>query len=496
MSASMTRANGARTTATAEQSDKLMKARCRLMTREPWYGHIAMSMVWIPSNMPWLPERRRTMGVRIVNGGEVQCLYYPPFVESMTVKETFAVIQHEIEHIVRLHCLRVSHRDPDGWNIAADMTVNGPRNKPRIGYHESSTSEVIVPLKGNIIWIPEDWPQDGTSELFYDKLEKQQKKLGPTCPNCGRPHKKKGGKGKDNDPGQSGQGGKGKDKSQQAGQSGQGQGSGDEQGDDQGQGGGQGGGQNQSGGNEPGTCPSCGQKEDGTYSYGGVSGQAVDDHSVWNQTDVSQDEARQVVKDMVDQATAKCQGNVPGHLAEAIKELAKPVVKWRELLRQYLGKHVGNQRKTYSRRNRRHDQFGMPGISHHAAATVNVVVDTSGSIGTKELEQFFGEIEAISSKAKVNVLQWDHAFQGWAVYRRGDWRKFKVHGRGGTDMAQPVQWLIDNKLVADVQVMLTDGVCNYLPGHLVQFPFITVITTPEGTTNDPPYGHTVRMAKD
>ncbi len=252
MSANVTRTSGGRIMASAEQSEKLMKARCRLMTREPWYGHIAMSMVWIPSNMPWLPEQRRTMGVRIVNGGEVQCLYYPPFVESMTVKETFAVIQHEIEHIVRLHCLRVSHRDPDGWNIAADMTVNGPRNKPRIGYHESSTAEVIVPLKGNIIWIPEDWPQDGTSELFYDMLEKKQKKLGPTCPNCGRPQPKKGkgGKGKDKNPGQSGQGDKGES----------GQDSGDGEGDEEGQGQGQSGqgqGGNQ-GGSCAGTCPSCG----------------------------------------------------------------------------------------------------------------------------------------------------------------------------------------------------------------------------------------------
>ncbi len=125
-----------------------------------------------------------------------------------------------------------------------------------------------------------------------------------------------------------------------------------------------------------------------------------------------------------------------------------------------------------------------------------MIVDTSGSIGSKELEQFFGEIEAISSKAKVNVLLWDHAYQGWGGYRRGDWRTFKVNGRGGTDMAKPVQWLMDNKVVADVQVMLTDGVCNYLDGSLVQFPFITVITTPEGTTVDPPYGHCVRMKND
>jgi predicted metal-dependent peptidase len=460
MSKTMNTSSG-RAPVTVQQSDKLMRARCRLMTREPWYGHIAMSMCWVPSQMPWLPEYRRTMGVRIVNGGEIQCLYYPKFVESLTVKELFAVIQHEIEHIVRVHCVRVGGREPEAWNIAADMCVNGTKAHPRIGYHESTSNEIIVPLKGNIIWIPEDWPHDGTSEQFYDMLEKRQKQQGKVCPNCRRPQK--GG----------GAGGKGKGK-QQGQEQGKGQGDGDQsQGDS-------------------GACPSCGQSDDGSYSYGGVSGKAVDDHSVWNQSDVSQDEARQIVKDLVDQATSKCQGHAPGHLEDAIKDLAKPIVRWRELLRHYLGKHVGNRRKTFSRRDRRHDRFGMPGVSHHAAATCTVIADTSGSIGKRELEQFFGEIDSIASRAKVHVLQWDHAFQGYTDYRRGDWRKFKIHGRGGTDMAAPVQWLIDNKLIGDVTVMLTDGYCNW--HKPCEFPMITVITTPEGTTDGPGWGHEVRMA--
>lgn len=432
----------------SETSEKLMKARCRLMTREPWYGHIAMSMVWIPSQMSWLPERSKTMGVRIVNSSEVQCIYYPKFVESLTIKELYAVIQHEIEHIVRCHCVRVGHRNPEAWNIAADMTVNGSRKNPRIGYKEPSSKNVIVPLEGNIVWIPDDWKQDETTEHYYDRLEKNQKSMGSVCQNCGRPHNAKGAKNKKPDTNGDG-----------------------DSGDD-------------------GSCPTCG-KSGGEYSYGGVSGQSFDDHSVWNQSEVSADEARQIVKDIVDQATQKCQGKVPGHLVGAIEQLAKPVIRWRELMRHYLGRHVGNRRLTFSRRNRRRREFGIPGVSHHAAATVNVIIDTSGSIGKKELEQFFAEIDAIASRAKVRVLQWDHAFQGFGQYRRGDWKRFKVHGRGGTDMAAPVMWLADNRLVADVQVMLTDGYCNYADPQT--FPMITVITTPEGTTNGPTWGHVVRM---
>jgi len=447
MALNMVAMNSSKMTVDQPILDKVMNARCRLMTREPWYGHIAMSMTWIPSGMPWLQEEKRTMGVRIINGCDIQCLWYPPFVDSLTIEELFAVIQHEIEHIVRVHCVRIGHRNPEAWNVAADMTVNGPRTAPRIGYTDPSTNEVIIPHKGQICWIPDDWPKDETSEHYYAKLEK---KGGNCCGNCGRPMS---GKGK-------GKGGKGKQK-----------------------GGGGGGGQP-----DPNACPQCGQSGDG-YSFGGVSGQAIDDHSIWNQSDVSEDEARQVVKDMVVQASEKCQGHTPGHLVEAIKALNKPVIRWRELLRHYFGKHVGNQRKTYSRRNRRRDWFGMPGISRHAAANVCVIIDTSGSIGSRELEQFFAEIDMIASRAKVMVLQWDHAFQGFAMYRRGDWKKFEVHGRGGTDMAAPVEWLCDNNQVADCQVMLTDGYCNWAEPK--PFPMITVITTPD--TDGPGWGHQVRM---
>jgi predicted metal-dependent peptidase len=91
----------------------------------------------------------------------------------------------------------------------------------------------------------------------------------------------------------------------------------------------------------------------------------------------------------------------------------------------------------------------------------------------------------------VNVLQWDAAFQGYEPYRRGDWKRIMCKGRGGTDMVGPMDWLIDNKLVPDCTILLTDGYTGWHQN--INFPCITVITVPEGTVDGPPYGHTVRM---
>ena len=125
--------------------EKLLAARCRLLSREPWMGAMAMQMTWHPGDFPWqTDDRAKTMGVRIVNGGEVQCIWYPGFVHSQSIKQLYAVIQHEIEHIVRCHCIRIgSHRCPERWNVACDMAVNGKRSKPTFGYTELLTGAIV-----------------------------------------------------------------------------------------------------------------------------------------------------------------------------------------------------------------------------------------------------------------------------------------------------------------------------------------------------------------
>jgi hypothetical protein len=56
-------------------------------------------------------------------------------------------------------------------------------------------------------------------------------------------------------------------------------------------------------------------------------------------------------------------------------------------------------------------------------------------------------------------------------------------------MAAPIEWLCENKLVKDVQIMLTDGQCNYAPDK--KFSFICVLTDSNGSK--PEWGKTVLM---
>ena len=409
--------------------DKLMMARARLMVRAPFYGHLAMMIDWVKSNMEWAPEWGRTMGVRVKSNRRIELIWNPDFVASQTMHELFGAIQHELEHIVHLHMVRRGGRDAHDWNIAADMTVNGTKTSPIIGYDEDSGVHTL-PIGGNIIFRPgdNDWGNLTTEQLYKRVNESIDKsRVCPTCNGTGKA-------GKDSQP-----------------------------------------------------CPTCGGS--GTLTKWG---RIFDDHSSWNQTDVSADEARQIVKEIVREVIDKGHGNVPGHLIDAIDALVKAQVRWQDELKAFVGKYAHGRRSTWNRVNRRHDAFGIKGYSGHAVADGAIIMDTSGSIGKHEMAQFWGEIESMMSRLTFCVLQWDSGFQDfWPRYRRYDWKKIKIKGGGGTDMAAPIDWLIKNGKIPrkGPVVMMTDGHANF--HEPCSFPYIALITEPTGS--EPKWGRVIHL---
>ena len=354
--------------------DLLARTRCRLLTNQPWYGHIAIGLTWTPTT------NTKTIGVCITDG-KANCYYNPQFIENFTVEELYGIIIHELEHLIRLHCVRKSTRHMELWNWSCDLCCNGRLSNSRIGYRDPITKKLTLPhtnkpqFKG--IFIPETWPDTLSAEEYYNWLD-----IHCTSGDCTKRLK--------ND------------------------------------------------------------------------GEQQDDHDVWGWSDASEETARQVVNKLVQEANCKSQGRGPGHLSLVLAKLQKPKVRWRELLRSSIARSLGNTRKTYSRRSRRRDQFGIPGTSHRAASKISIILDTSGSISKQDLEQFFAEIEALTSRATVAVLQWDDGFQGWTEhYRKGMWKTFKISGRGGTNMASAITYLEEHRQLGNITVIVTDAECHW-----------------------------------
>ena len=454
--------------------DKLMTARCRLISVDQWYGTMASLMEWHPDTT------LKTMGVHMKASGKVDAGWNPAFVDKLPVESLVAVIQHEVEHIVRLHPVRwfgkMCRAIKDGatpllswehepWNIAADMIINGPEKHPNIDN---------LPQFGKCkpVFYVHEKPNLTTEELF-EEYRKLMPNIRISCPMCNGSGKVKKSMAESGGQGQQGQQGQGQQNGQQNGQGGQAQG------------------QNQDSGNKKSglgpdevECPWCG-------GQGHTDGRVfLDDHSAWSKTTAGEDQARQIVREMVEKATKRA-GFAPGHLDQAIQALKKPKIQWRNELKQYVGKQVGMRRKTWSRRSRREDRFGVKGVSSHGSTSLTVCVDTSGSVSDDMLRQFFGELELMSAKFKITLVQFDAAIQSVDKYRRGGWKKIKIHGRGGTSFIDCIEGIKEKKIVGKVNLILTDGYAQWPKEQ--PFPVLWCIIGKRGEHPKPDWGRVLTI---
>ena len=91
----------------------IIKARARLLVRAPLIGSIALGLEWVNA-----PE----VGTMATDGRRVW--FNPSWCEAHGVEKTMGVIAHEVFHVVNKHHLRRGERDPQTWNVAADLLIN------------------------------------------------------------------------------------------------------------------------------------------------------------------------------------------------------------------------------------------------------------------------------------------------------------------------------------------------------------------------------------
>ncbi len=160
---------------------------------------------------------------------------------------------------------------------------------------------------------------------------------------------------------------------------------------------------------------------------------------------------------------AKMQGKLPAGMERLVDNALNSKINWKSLLYKYI---TSNIRKgyTYSRPNRRYISQGlyMPDMKRENVEVV-VAVDTSGSIGKEEIEQFTGEMLSIAKSfksVKMTILACDAKVNDVIEVTRhtsNDIMNFSFKGGGGTSHEPVFKWLDENKPNAKVIICLTDG---------------------------------------
>jgi predicted metal-dependent peptidase len=188
-------------------------------------------------------------------------------------------------------------------------------------------------------------------------------------------------------------------------------------------------------------------------------------HGTWNDFDDLSEADKKLVQKQVDhqlkeatQETLKKQGSVPGELAELIHKLmhVEPAkFNWKAYLRRF----VGNSSIVYTRKMRRkyNKRYSEnPGLKIKFKNHILVGVDTSGSVNTEELKEFFSELAHMHKTGhKITVAQCDTQLKSVKEFNpKKDW---EIHGRGGTSFQPVIDHYNEKKGVYTALIYLTDG---------------------------------------
>ena len=181
-------------------------------------------------------------------------------------------------------------------------------------------------------------------------------------------------------------------------------------------------------------------------------------------------------------------------------ELLQPQLDWREVLRDFVQTTCqGNDYSTWRRPNRRYIGAGvyMPSGISESIGEIVVAIDTSGSIGARELSAFLAEIKAVADTVHpeaIRILYWDTAVCGDERYVGSEadniMQSTKPKGGGGTDVRCVPQYIQDEQIKAQAVIVLTDG---YIFGGWGQWQHPVLWTMLDNQNASPDVGKAVHI---
>lgn len=189
----------------------------------------------------------------------------------------------------------------------------------------------------------------------------------------------------------------------------------------------------------------------------------LDDHDIWHDSDATEDDITQRVKDAVnkavEQTSDKDMGKVSGEILEAIEKLNHVPKDWRQDLQRFVARSseilIENSRK---KRNRRYGIL-YPGQKTYPKLSIIAAIDVSGSVGKEEAGQFFAEIERLHNMdINVHIIECDSEVQ--KEYKFDPKKPWTITGRGGTAFAPVFEKIEKDKMDCDGLLYFTDG-CNW-----------------------------------
>lgn len=457
--------------------EKIVKARIDFIHHDcVFLGNLSLRLKLVEAE--WLPTAA-TDGFHLY--------YNPHFIDRLDLDETKFVVGHEVLHCVYEHMLRRSGRDPRQWNMAGDYVINLELKDLNIGRFINAEKfldpEFIEQIKEKAskefdAWMKEHGGKPGilydekyrdlVSEEVYELIRKQEEENGQqmaggfdshidpnggqgqgTCGTCG-------GSGIDPDDDGSGEGEQ--DENDSGGDEGEGSSGGEGDQEQEGQGGGAGDGHQHGPKGKP--CPDCGGSG---KDHSGQSGPVPISKDA---LDRLPDDMKKAIMDAakVAESAEGGAGNVPAGVKRMIDEWTDSKMDWRE----YLNNVIQSMYKsdyTWMRPSRKSWSTGcyLPGMDNDDMVSVDIAIDTSGSMTEQMLKDILGEVKGIMEQfADFKMRVWCFDTKAYKVHEYtmdnvDDIEEFQLQGFGGTMFECNWEMMREKDIMPDQLILCTDG---------------------------------------
>ena len=196
-----------------------------------------------------------------------------------------------------------------------------------------------------------------------------------------------------------------------------------------------------------------------------------DFHITWEEFEGLSEGDKKLIKSQIDHQikniteSNRNQGFIPSELKSYIDnlfEITPQSYDWKSYFRRFFSSGI----KTYTKKTRRklNKRFiENPALKIKTKQNILIGVDTSGSVGEKDLIEFFNEIHHIH-KAGVSITIAECDVDIKNVYEYKGKTPESVQGRGGTDMNPFIEYFNKNKQYTNL-IILTDG---FIGGNTVK----------------------------
>lgn len=171
-------------------------------------------------------------------------------------------------------------------------------------------------------------------------------------------------------------------------------------------------------------------------------------------------------------------GKMSAAMARLVDHLLQPQLPWRMLLARYMTAVARND-YNYSRPSKREGSAILPSLRSNQVDVV-VVLDSSGSISSAEMDEFFSEVDAIKGQvcARITLHACDHQLDSNGPWEYESWEKFslpqKLSGGGGTRFRPVFEWLEREGRRPDLLVYFTDAEGEFPPQEAA-FPVLWLV---------------------